>query len=397
MNSTKPRIAIVRGHHLSKEETLSYESLRDEFDFVCLSTNNPWFDHSEIVFPILNLPGAERFWQFLPGNIANRMFGLADGLLGIGQWMIGLEQHLSGFDIVHSSDYCHLFTYQAALAKKRLGYKLVAIHYDNIPFARDSKPAARHVKYRTYEKVDAFFAMSERARASLELEGVDSNRIFVIGNSVDTHKFRPRPEENHEWRERLNIRPTDIVILFVGRVRASKGVFELIYATKRLLEDRQIDSSRLQVIIAGRGPRERQLHDRIRDLQIEKNVRLIGSVPHAEIHLLHNMADIFVLPSIPRKYWQEQFGIVLIESMACAKPVISTLSGSIPEVIGDSGILVQPNDHFSLSESLKRLILDSRLRNKLGKKARERALNLFDTRTVGKKLSNAYHTLLERH
>ena len=74
--------------------------------------------------------------------------------------------------------------------------------------------------------------------------------------------------------------------------------------------------------------------NRIRRLGIEDRVLLAGGVPHTDIHRLHSAADIFVLPSIPTHLWQEQFGIVLIESMACGVPVVAARSGSIPEVIG---------------------------------------------------------------
>jgi len=108
------------------------------------------------------------------------------------------------------------------------------------------------------------------------------------------------------------------------------------------------------------------------------------------------MADIFTLPSIPRKYWQEQFGVVLIESMACAKPIVTTLSGSIPDIMGDCGILVQPNDHFSLYLALKKLILNKSLRDSLGNQARSRAMNSFDMIKIAKKLKYAYSTILNQ-
>lgn len=388
------KVALIRGHHLSKEETLSYEPLTEEFQFTCFSTNNPWFDHSEIRFPIVTLPSVEGLFRFLPGRIGNRWFGSLDNVLGIGQYMIGLEKHLARFDIVHTSDYCHFFTWQVARAKKRHGYKLVAIHYENIPFARDDKPLVQRTKYEVYGHVDAMFAMSERAREALILEGFDRDRIFIVGNSVDVEKFKPCREDSIVWRRKYGIASEDLVILFAGRIRASKGVFELVYAAKKLLMDSSIDGERLRIVIAGRGPREQEVSGMVKRLRLDRNVLMIGPVPHSEIHRLHNIADIFTLPSVPRKFWQEQFGIVLIESMACGKPIVSTLSGSIPEVVGDCGLLVQPNDHYSLYLALKQLILDEALRQRMGISARARAENLFSTRVVSKKLQATYTKVL---
>lgn len=391
----KPRIALVRGHHLSKEETLSYEPLLKEFDFVCFSSDNPWFDHSEISFPIRRLRSPEGMFRFMPRAIRNGLFGLMDNVTGAGQWMFGLESALKGFDLVHVSDSSYFFVYQAAMAKKKLGFKLIAIQYENIPFARDHKPVARYLKSQIYPRVDAFMAMSERAKAALELEGVNSEKIYVVGNAVDVQKFRPMPQERLQWRQRFGFSEDDIVILFVGRIRASKGIFELIYATKRLVMDPAIDANRLKVVIAGRGPREKELFQRIRQLKLEGVVRFIGYVPHKEIHLLHNMTDIFTLPSIPRKYWQEQFGIVLIESMACAKPVVTTFSGSIPEVVGDGALLVQPNDHLSLYYGLRELILNESKRSELASRARSRALIHFDQNVIGRKIQAVFENVLK--
>ncbi|MEK9137264.1 MAG: glycosyltransferase family 4 protein [Bacteroidota bacterium] len=390
------KIALVRGHHLSKEETLSYEPLRNEFEFVCFSSDNPWFDHSEIVFPIVEVASVEKLFHFLPVNLSRRSFGVLDHFLGAGQWMYGLDRKLKGFNIVHTSDYCHFFSYQAALAKKRLGYKLVAIHYDNIPFARDDKPVARHIKYELYDKADALFAMSERARESLLLEGVDRRKISVIGNAIDTKKFTPREDNNPEWRQQYSIALHDTVILFVGRLHESKGVFELVYAAKKLVSDPDIDSTRLHFIMAGEGPRHNDVNSLINRLNLQNHVTLIGRVAHSEIHQLHSMADVFALPSIAMRYWQEQFGIVLIESMASGKAIVSTCSGSIPEVVGDSAILVQPNDHYSLYLELKKLVLDKKLRHQLGMKARARAVQCFSQEVIADKLRNAYLTVVER-
>ena len=116
-------------------------------------------------------------------------------------------------------------------------------------------------------------------------------------------------------------------------------------------------------------------------------------ISYQDIPKVHNLADIFVLPSVPSEQIREQFGMVLIESMSCAKAVVSTLCGSIPEVIGDAGILVQPFDHFSLYLALKKLILDQKLREELGQIARERVLKYFDVEVVARQIKAAYDSL----
>ncbi len=390
----QPRIALVRGHHLSKEETVSYEPLRSEFSFSCFSSSNPWFDHSDIAFPVRYLPTPESVVRRVLGQRAVKFFGSLDNLLGTGQWMPGLEKALKGYDIVHTSDYCHLFTWQAARAKRRLGYRLAAIHYENIPFARAHKPAVRATRHAIDEQVDMFFAMTERAREALILEGIDRARTTVIGNAVDTNVFRPREEERSAWRERFGIPADATLILFIGRIRASKGIFDLVHAMKKLVNDPDIDRNRLRLLIIGRGPAEQALRARIAGLGLDRHITMGGPVAHNQIHLVHNCADIFTLPSSPRRYWQEQFGIVLIESMACAIPVVSTLSGSIPEVVDDAGILVQPADHYSLYLALKSLAVDPERRTALGRKGLARVQAVHSLPVVAGRLRAAFQALL---
>jgi glycosyltransferase involved in cell wall biosynthesis len=321
------RIALVRGHHLSKEETVSYEPLRDEFSFTCFSSSAPWFDHGEIVFPIRTLRVVEQLAEPIPGRLGRQAFGFVDAHIGAGQWMYGLGRALKGFDIVHTSDACHLFSYQVARAKRASGYRMAVIVYENIPFAREDRALIRRIKPVVYEATDMFFAMSARARDALVLEGIPGHRIAIIGNSVDTERFRPRPDERSALRASMGLRDDDTIILFVARLHESKGIFPLVHALKLLVSDPAVNAQRLRLVIAGRGNQERQLRERVRQLGITEHVTFLGGVPHSRVHLLYPIADMFTLPSVPVQDWQEQFGIVLIESMACGLTVVSTLSG----------------------------------------------------------------------
>ncbi len=392
----KPKLAIVRGHYFSKDELSFYEPLKHEFDITFFSSVKGTSDDKSSL-PVVELPCLDGILDSLSFGGFRKIYGLANNLIGINlEFVFGLKKRLRGFDIVHSIDYNYSLTHQLAHIKKELGFKLVAIHWENIPFAHDTQPIARYFKYNVYKKLDGFFAMSERAKASLILEGVDQSKIFVTWYAVDTQEFRPCREEGLSWRQRYSIKPDDIVLLFVGRVRASKGVFELIYSVKRLIEDPLIDRKKLKVVIAGKGPGEKELDKQIKALGLEKNVIRIGFIPHTEMHFIHNMADIFILPSVPRKYWQEQLGLVFLEAMACGKPVVSTLSGSIPEVVGDAGILVQPNDHISLYLALKQLINEPDLYAKLKNKAIRRAKERFGTAAIAHRLREAYNTTLSK-
>jgi len=101
-----------------------------------------------------------------------------------------------------------------------------------------------------------------------------------------------------------------------------------------------------------------------------------------------------VLPSLPTMTWQEQLGMVLVEAMACSKPVVAAASGSIPEVVADAGLLFTPGNCFELSERISRLMDDRSLLKALGTKARERALTYFDAGKNAEKIYEVYRKVL---
>ena len=390
----RPKIAVVRGHYYSREELTFYRPLQDNFDITFFSSVRGSASTGAGV-PVVELPCLDGLLNSVSLGLFGKVFGLAGNLAGIDlEIVFGLKDRLRGFDIVYSVDYDYLLTYYLSRLKARLGFKLAAIHWENIPFARDGRPVARFFKYRTYRSIDSFFAMSERAKASLLLEGVEERRIYVTNYGVDTDRFKPDPEAGRIWRKRFGLSENDLVILFVGRVRASKGVFELIYAAKRLVSDPEIDRKRLKVVIVGRGPRENEASGMINRLGLKENVLQIGYIPHGEMHNAHNMADLFCLPSLPRKFWQEQLGQVFLEAMSCGKPVVSTMSGSIPEVIGDAGILVQPNDHLALYEGLKKAITDKGFRKSMSLKGLDRVSNHFSAGVISSNLKRAYEEVM---
>ena len=105
---------------------------------------------------------------------------------------------------------------------------------------------------------------------------------------------------------------------------------------------------------------------------------------------VYNLADVCVLASIPTPTWQEQFGMVLIEAMACGVPVIGTHFGGIPWVIGNDGILVPPRDPTSLANAIQGLLEKKEVREDLSRRGRERVKKQFDRYVVARRISAVY-------
>jgi glycosyltransferase involved in cell wall biosynthesis len=102
------------------------------------------------------------------------------------------------------------------------------------------------------------------------------------------------------------------------------------------------------------------------------------------------VADIFVLPSRPALKVAEQFGYVLVESMASQKPVLTTSVGSIPTVVSDAAIVIPPNDSAALAREIIRLIHSPAERKRLGEAGRRWVESAYDARANAGKLEDVY-------
>jgi len=384
-NSMKKQLALVRGPNLNAWEMQSFTPLLNTFDIVGFTSYGHNFNVSAIPFQVKRLFS---FGQFLrPRTVRSSL----SHLLGDYHDLQGLGNALRRFDIVHSAETFYYCTYQTARLRHSNRFKLVVTVWENIPFLYETA-TKRAIKTTVFEAADLFLAVSSRAREALILEGAPQEKIKVQTPGIDLEQFHPM-EKDFQLLRRFGCSGNDFIILFLANLYREKGIFDLLYAFRRVLNHLG-KNVKLKLLLAGRGRDERKVLESIGHLRLEDHARLIGGFPYSSVPQLHNIADIFVLPSIPTPTWQEQFGYVLVESMACGKPVISTTSGAIPEVVADAGVLVPPNDFLSLAKALEDLIQDERKRLELGEKARRLAEETFDARRVAQHLNNYYEALL---
>jgi glycosyltransferase involved in cell wall biosynthesis len=155
----------------------------------------------------------------------------------------------------------------------------------------------------------------------------------------------PEPIDLGEWRSLLERHPAEssrFIVLFVGRFYRRKRVDVMLRAAARLRES----VPNLEVRIVGNGPCARLLHRLARDLHLADTVVWLGDVTRAELAAEYNRCAVFCLPSI-----QEGFGIVLLEAMAAAKPVVASRAAAIPEVV-PHGVLVEPGSPEALAAAI---------------------------------------------
>lgn len=203
---------------------------------------------------------------------------------------------------------------------------------------------------------------------------LDNRKVEVINNGIDTAFFSRKKVIS--LRKKLGIKKNEKIILYVGFSTPRKGVEYLAAAFKNL-------NIKARLIMVGKweeGYKERflkQLGDKKADM-ID-----VGYVNDEELPFYYSLADVFVLPSL-----LEGFGYPLAEAMACGTPVIGCAVGSIPEVIGDNGILVEPRDPDAILKAIEKILKNRSLYNP--KKMREEVISKFDKESMLLNLNNVY-------
>jgi glycosyltransferase involved in cell wall biosynthesis len=191
----------------------------------------------------------------------------------------------------------------------------------------------------------------------------EADRIVVVPEGIDVRRYERR--DSQELRAQLGLQGKH-VLLYVGFSTPRKGLEYLGQAMEELGTDTRL----LMVGKWERGYRER--FERSLSPRSRGHVIQVGYVPDEVMPSYYSLADVFVLPSL-----LEGFGLPLAESMACGTPIVATTAGSIPEVVGDAGLLVPPMNATALAEALQTLLADSELRQTLGARGVKRARDIY--------------------
>lgn len=192
--------------------------------------------------------------------------------------------------------------------------------------------------------------------------------IEVTPFGIDLDQFGPRPVDSLFSSD-------DIVIGTVKTLEEKYGIEFLIRAFA-LLKQRHPRRS-LKLMIVGGGSQEAYLKGLANDLGIAADTAFIGQVPHAQTPAFQNMLTISVTVSILDS---ESFGVAVLEASACAKPVVVSNVGGLPEVVEDgvTGIVVEPRNPEQTADAIERLLGDQELREKMGRAGRDRVQRRYN-------------------
>lgn len=260
-------------------------------------------------------------------------------------------------DIIHGH---YLFPAGAASVEvgKKHGIKTYITAHGSDMFEMYKKQFfMRPIIKKVLKKADVIFAVSNALKDEIlatKVPGIE-NKTRLYWNSVDIDKFNNN--SNTQFKSQFkNDKP---IVLFVGNIIKRKNV-------NSLLEAKKIAKTDYNLVVVGNGPLLKQLKDKAEKENIS-DVYFTGA--RNDMENIMPCADMLVLPS-----FSESFGLVLIEALACGKPVIGSDVGGIKEIITpEVGLLIDPNSPETISDAIDKMILDDEFRSNLASNARNRA------------------------
>jgi len=281
-------------------------------------------------------------------------------------------------DLLHMDEEPYNFaTWHALRSARNLGIAATFFTWQNL--LRTYPPPFRQMESAVYGWTPLALAGSLEAAEVLKRKGYAGETAVFPQFGVDEALYSPAGRA--PAREALRVG-------YAGGLLPEKGIDLLLRACARLP-----GAWSLEVI--GGGSEEAALEALARALGIEQRVRFVGRLPSAEMPAALRGLDVLVLPSRTRSNWKEQFGRVLIESMACGTVVVGSDSGEIPQVIGEAGLIFAEEDVDALAAQLVRLQAEPTLRAGLAAAGRARVLACFTMRHIAQQTVAAWRRLLE--
>lgn len=223
-----------------------------------------------------------------------------------------------------------------------------------------------------------------------------NNKAKVLYNGIDTSYFSKKISNSEQslLKKNLKIKKQDYVVLYVGRIMSEKGVLELIKSFNIAKEK----NKNLKLLIVG-GEKDNKKNTieymKIIDRESRKNKESIifyGKATGKELLTLYSITDLQVIPSI----WEEAFGLIAVEGICAAHPLIVTNSGGLTEIVNNDSAIIVNRDNIieELSEAILKISSDNALATKLVTNASKVKRN-FDYEKYNKRFDELIYNILE--
>lgn len=287
-----------------------------------------------------------------------------------------LPELLGGNDLVHFPYFFHPY---------RLPMPYVVSIFDTVySYYPESLSAVKRAVYEitmrlSIRNASLVITHSESAKADIvRFFGASESKMRVIPLGVE-ERFRPlETQETAEFKRRHDL--PESFVLYVGNHKPHKNLSSLVDALARI----RADVPHSLVLLDDGGDDCRRTRAQVEQADMSDRVVFLRGLPDSELPLLYSWADVFVFPSL-----YEGFGLPPLEAMACGTPVITSNASSLPEVVGDAGIMVAPRNVEGLADAIRRALTDSDLRQEMTIKGLEQAKK-FSWKETARQTLNIY-------
>ncbi|HEC88422.1 MAG TPA: glycosyltransferase family 1 protein [Thermoplasmata archaeon] len=265
-------------------------------------------------------------------------------------------------DILHSPENSTLFRKFKNIKKVVTVHDMILYIFGEIKniidFAR-----YRFLMPRVLKTADRIIAVSNNTKRDLiSYLGISEEKIEVIYEGV-SKQYKPLDKNEVKiFKKKYHLE--EPFILYVGSFLPHKNIPALIKAFYKLKNQYQIKN---KLVLCGKKEKLTYILKLIKRLNLQKDIIFTRYIPTRELPYLYNAADLFVYPSL-----YEGFGLPPLEAMACGTPVITSNTSSLPEVVGDAGIMIDPHDVDELTKTIYEVLTDEKLRKELSNKGLKR-------------------------
>jgi glycosyltransferase involved in cell wall biosynthesis len=285
------------------------------------------------------------------------------------RWALGVELLRHRLDLLHSPDFI-----PPAFGAGRVVitvHDLNFIHFPQFLTEEALRYYGGQIEW-AVDRADHILADSHHTRQDLlQLLGVPPDKVTTVHLAAD-EVFRP--VSDLAALGRYDLSPG--YILFVGTLEPRKNIPTLLAAYRILLDQCSTDAP--LVLVGRRGWLADDIFAALNALCLEDRVRILEDVVGQDrLVQLYNGAAVLVIPS-----FYEGFGLPALEAMACETPVIAADRGSLPEIVADAGLLVNPEDADELAGAIRRLLEDDQLRTELIRKGKAQAAQFSWSQTA---------------
>lgn len=246
--------------------------------------------------------------------------------------------------------------------------------------------------YAGLRKAEFIISASESTKRDLlRFHLIPEERISVVYRGLNRERFKPDSSGSSNITQRYRLSPLHRYVLHISSEAPRKNVDGLIKAFHRLKTNDEFSDVKLLKAGNPQYQRDRKKSLKlIRQLGLQEDVIFLGYVPEEDLPELYNIAELFVFPS-----FYEGFGLPALEAMACGTPVITSNSSSLPEIVGNAAIMVNPYNISDLAEAMHKVLGNKELRKNMISMGLKR-VSLFSWKTSAEETLKICETVYGR-